>query len=87
MKRSDFPKQLWHWLRQHGFKVRKRTSNWYYFTGKGRRWRFCVIDNELHFQSSVTAQDFDRWANSLNRSVPFKCKTHDEFCELLKILL
>ena len=83
MKRSQFPKQIWYWLNKHGFKYHKRSSNWCYFEGKGRYWRFCEIDNEVHLQMGETTDTFDRWANSVEKTVPFNCKTHKEFKELL----
>ena len=83
MKRSQFPKQIWYWLNKHGFKYRKMSSNWCYFEGTGRYWRFCEIDNKVHLQMGETKDTFDRWANSVEKTVPFNCKTHKEFKELL----
>lgn len=64
-------------------KYHKRSSNWCYFEGKGRYWRFCEIDNKVHLQMGETKDTFDRWANSVEKTVPFNCKTHKEFKELL----
>ena len=33
-----------------------------------------------------TKGTFDRWANSLEKTVPFNCKTHKEFEELIETM-
>lgn len=60
------PKQLRHWCMLAG--LRPECHKWrghHYYIGHGRRWRL-----NCHGEWQISCRDFDRWANSVEATVP-----------------
>lgn len=75
------PKQWRRWAKKAGLKdsysssLRRRYQSCY-FTGHGRHWRIdCFGDLDM----SCPIDEFDRWANSLERCTQMTAKTEREF--------
>lgn len=89
MSEVKLPKQWKRWIRKAGLKSSyssdlSRRYGDHYFEGYGRRWR---LDCRGFFDMSEKEKTFDRWANSLEKSVPMDAKTESEFMDIMKRLL
>lgn len=87
------PKQWRRWLKAAGLthssgadenRKRRYMSDWACLKGHGRYWR---IDCEGNLDMSEPFDDFDRWANSLEKSVKMEALTQEEFINLVKEML
>uniref|UniRef100_A0AAU6W3L0 Uncharacterized protein n=1 Tax=Pseudomonas phage Cygsa01 TaxID=3138529 RepID=A0AAU6W3L0_9VIRU len=83
------PKQWKRWFKKAGLKDTygsslSRRYGQAYFKGHGRNWR---IDATGNLDMSEPFATFDRWANSLESSVPMTAKTEKEFYNLVMGLL
>lgn len=80
------PKQWRHWCKLMKLKPEGRYKyrhRYFALKGRGRRWR---INMYGEFQMSEKEETFDRWANSLEKSVDMP-KTKDEFIIAVKEML
>lgn len=92
MPNIELPKQWRKWCRKAGLRTSydskmDRHSPYgggFYMKGHGRHWR---VDCEGYLDVSEPFETFDRWANSLVRSVPMTAKNEREFLELVVSLL
>jgi hypothetical protein len=83
------PKQWNRWFKKAGLKSTYSSSlgrryGHAYFKGHGRNWR---IDCNGYLDMSERFDDFDRWSNSLEASVPMDAKNEGEFIKLIERLL
>lgn len=81
---NKLPKQIYHWSDKA--KLQQLTNSKYkrnkipYWCGRGRCWR---INDNNEFQVSVPYADFDRWANSVEKTFEMP-KTEVEFISIVK---
>lgn len=88
MSEAKLPKQWRKWVQKAGLRTAydsklDRHSSYggdHYLKGHGRHWR---VDCEGYLDVSEPFETFDRWANSLVRSVPMTAKTEREFLDLV----
>lgn len=73
------PKQLRYWAKRHKILP---IGHLHYYVGRGRFWR---IDAAGELQVSCPANDFDRWANSVEYSFEVP-KTQSEFDKLVALV-
>lgn len=89
MTHSNMPKQWKRWFKKAGLKSEyssKLARNYgiTYLKGHGRHWR---LDDGGYLDMSEPFAEFDRWANSLEKSVPMDAQNEAEFSMLVERLL
>jgi len=89
MTHSNMPKQWKRWFKKAGLKSEyssKLARNYgiTYLKGHGRYWR---LDDGGYLDMSERFEQFDRWANSLEASVPMDAKNEAGFSKLVERLL
>lgn len=86
---TSTPKQWKRWIHKAGLRPsydtrQRREYGSYYFTGYGRHWRMAC---DGYLDMSEPFDQFDRWANSCEASMPMTAKTEAEFVALVKAML